>query len=90
MTIKLLVICTNFGAAEVRKDLSDTTKELNDGSIKLGKVTKPMLTNTIRSKGSKYCITYDKIDFFIIIFFFLAIFISSLPLFIYKQKYMII
>lgn len=38
-----------LGAVEVSKDLTNNTKELNDGSIKLGKVMKSMLLNLIRN-----------------------------------------
>lgn len=38
-----------LGAVEVSKDLSDTTKELNDGSVKLAKIMKLILTNIVRS-----------------------------------------
>lgn len=45
------IACDRYelGAVEVSKDLTDNTKELNDGSIKLGKVMKSMLMNIIRS-----------------------------------------
>ncbi|KAI9478671.1 MAG: hypothetical protein EXX96DRAFT_609141 [Benjaminiella poitrasii] len=43
-----------FGVGEVRKNESDTTKEINDGSIKLGKMIKSMLLNLTKDSPKQH------------------------------------
>lgn len=40
-----------FGTAEVSKTETDTTKELNEGSMKLPKIMKSMLLNLVKSSS---------------------------------------
>lgn len=55
-----IITCEGYelGAVEVGNDITDSTKELNDGSIKLGKIMKCMLRNVVEIPNSNIVFKY--------------------------------